>query len=139
MGFGQAVSSGFRNYATFSGRARRSEFWWWVLFTAIVSVVAQVLDLVLGLRIGGSSATVDAVNNSTFSFSFSSFGWITLVASLVLLLPSLAMQVRRLHDADHTGWWWWINVICCIGWIILLVFWLQPSTPGANRYGPQPV
>lgn len=138
MGFGQAVSSGFRNYATFSGRARRSEFWWWVLFTAIVSVVAQVLDFALGLRIGGSSATVDAVNNSTFTFSFSSAGWITLVAGLLLLLPSLAMQVRRLHDTDHTGWWWWINVICCIGWIVLLVFWLQPSTPGANRYGPQP-
>jgi len=52
------------------------------------------------------------------------------------VVASIALSVRRLHDADHTGWWWLIGWVPLIGWIIVLVFYLQPSTPGPNRYSP---
>lgn len=134
MGFGQAIRSGFSNYVTFSGRARRSEFWWWYLFTVIVGFVAQLLDGMLGLHVYHWTEKADGS-----IMVFQGVGWISLIVSLALLLPTLAMQVRRLHDTDRTGWWWWLWLLCCVGPIILIIFFLLPSTPGENRYGPQPV
>lgn len=72
------------------------------------------------------------------TFEGSSTGFIGLVASLVLLLPSLAVGVRRLHDTDRTGWWLLIGVVPIIGAIVLIVFFVLDSTPGANRFGPNP-
>ncbi|HET7900596.1 MAG TPA: DUF805 domain-containing protein [Candidatus Nanopelagicales bacterium] len=125
MGFGQAVSTCFQKYVDFSGRARRSEFWWWVLFTILVSVVASLADALLHLQItaNGTSATV---------------GWIGLVAGLFLLLPGLAVTFRRLHDTGRSGWWWLLSLLCCIGAILLWIFCLSDSAPGTNQYGPNP-
>jgi uncharacterized membrane protein YhaH (DUF805 family) len=125
MGFGQAVSTGFSKYATFSGRARRSEFWWWMLLLLIVSVVTNGLDLGLGLHItnNGSSAQI---------------GWVSTIVGLVLLLPTLAVTFRRLHDTSRSGWWWVLSLICCIGVILLWIFCLSDSEPGVNQYGPNP-
>lgn len=132
MGFGQAIKSGFSNYVTFSGRARRSEFWWWYLFTIIVGIVAQLIDGLLGLHVYRWTETADG---STMVFTGA--GWFTVLAFLVLFLPTLAMQIRRLHDTDRVGWWWWLNFLCCVGPIILIIFYILPSTPGDNRFGPQ--
>lgn len=114
MGFADAVRSALSKYVTFSGRARRSEFWWFALFSVIVYVVAAVLDAAMGSR------------------------FVSILASLALLLPSLAVTVRRLHDTGRSGWWVFIGIIPLIGTIALLVFECQDSQPGTNRHGLSP-
>jgi uncharacterized membrane protein YhaH (DUF805 family) len=119
MTFFEAISSGFRNYVGFSGRASRSEFWYWILFTVLVSIVTSIIDL-------------EVLSSSSIS-PFSSI-W-----SLVTFLPSLAMGVRRLHDTDRSGWWWLLSFIPLIGIIVLIVFWCSEGTRGPNRFGPDPL
>ena len=127
MGFGQAVSTCFSKYVDFSGRARRSEFWWWQLFVIIVSAIAAAIDNVAGLHIMTTSSSV----------SYSA-GWVQGVVTLAVLLPSIAVLFRRLHDTGRSGWWWLLSWVCCIGTILLWVFCLSDSNPGANQYGPNP-
>jgi uncharacterized membrane protein YhaH (DUF805 family) len=119
MTFFEAISSGFRNYVGFSGRASRSEFWYWILFTVLVSIVTSIIDL-------------EVLSSSSIS-PFSSI-W-----SLVTFLPSLAMGVRRLHDTDRSGWWWLLSFIPLIGIIVLIVFWCSEGTRGPNRFGLDPL
>lgn len=121
MSFSQAVSSGFANYATFSGRTPRSGYWWWVLFSVIMAVLASIVDNILG-----------------FSINDQKVGYISAVVGLVLLLPSIAVTFRRLHDIGRSGWWWLLSLLCFIGGIILFIFALQDSQPGTNQYGPNP-
>jgi uncharacterized membrane protein YhaH (DUF805 family) len=121
MSFGQAVSSGFSNYANFSGRSSRSAYWWWVLFSIIMSAAASIIDSMVGLSIADQN-----------------FGWLSLLVGLALLIPSIAVLFRRLHDTGRSGWWWLLSLICFIGAIILFIFCLLDSTPGDNQYGPNP-
>ncbi len=109
------------NYATFSGRARRSEFWWWYLVLVVIGVVSSFFDRILGSGIIGGS--VDLV-----------FGLI----GLALLLPSLAVTVRRLHDTGRSGWWLLIGLVPVVGQLILLFFCLLPSDRGPNQHGFAP-
>ena len=118
MTFSEAISSGFRNYVGFSGRASRSEFWYWILFTVLVSIVTSIIDL-------------EVLSSSVTPFSS--------IWSVVTLLPSLAMGVRRLRDTDRSGWWWLIAFIPLIGFIVLIVFWCFEGTRGSNRFGPDPL
>ena len=120
MSFPDAIRSAFSQYATFRGRARRSEYWWFSLFLLLVGIVASVLDSALGVDFEGSG------------------GPVSLLVNLAVLLPSLAVAVRRLHDIDRTGWWLLLALIPIVGWIVLLVFALQNGTPGPNRFGPSP-
>ncbi|MEZ5114991.1 MAG: DUF805 domain-containing protein [Candidatus Nanopelagicales bacterium] len=131
MGFGQAVSTCFRKYATFSGRAPRSEFWWFIVFYWILVVVTSIIDRLLGFKVYTGTLTINGVDYSTYTQT----GWVTSIAVLLMILPILAVSVRRLHDTDRTGWWWWIGIVCCIGWIVLLIFYLQEGTRGPNKYG----
>jgi uncharacterized membrane protein YhaH (DUF805 family) len=124
MGFGQAVSTVFSKYATFSGRARRSEYWWWYLFTILVTAIAFILDSVLKIN------TIEGAGGIKF-------GWLYLIVTLALVIPSLAVTFRRLHDAGHSGWWWLVILLCGFGGIILLIFALQDSKPD-NQWGPNP-
>ena len=118
MTFGEAVKSGFSNYVNFRGRASRSEYWWWALFTIVLAVGIQVVfGMVAGSETGATLANL---------------------ASLVLFLPSLAVGVRRLHDTDRSGLWMLIGLIPVIGIIVLIVFFVQIGTPGQNRFGPPP-
>jgi uncharacterized membrane protein YhaH (DUF805 family) len=114
MSFADAVSACLHKYATFSGRARRSEFWWFTLATVLVSIVGTALDQVVGSSL------------------------VSTVLTLALLLPSLAVSVRRLHDTGRTGWWCFIALVPLVGAIVLLVFDCQDSSPGHNVYGPSP-
>jgi uncharacterized membrane protein YhaH (DUF805 family) len=116
VSFGEAIRSGFDHYVKFEGRASRSAFWWWALFQFIVGVVAVILDAAI----------------------FGSLGVVYALTTLGLLLPSLSVAIRRLHDTDRTGWWLLIYLIPLIGFIVLLVFFLTDSDPGPNRYGPEP-
>jgi uncharacterized membrane protein YhaH (DUF805 family) len=110
-----------KKYAVFSGRARRMEYWYFVLFNVIVAFVLALIDALLGTTTGVSS-----------------FGLLSGLYSLAVLIPTLAVLVRRLHDIDRTGWWILINLIPLVGTIVLLVFALMPGTPGSNQYGPDP-
>ena len=113
MTFGEAVKSGFEHYAKFDGRASRPAYWWWVLFVVLVSIAANII----GLALDGISV-------------------ISGIVGLALLLPNLSVSIRRLHDTGRTGWWILIGLVPLIGWIVLLVFYLQPSDPGENQHGP---
>lgn len=114
MNFAEAVTSVFKQYAVFSGRARRSEYWWFILFNLILGVVVLLIDTAMGSMVLG------------------------LIVDLALLLPGLAVSVRRLHDTGRTGWWMLIALIPIVGLIILIVYQCQDSDPGANEYGPSP-
>jgi uncharacterized membrane protein YhaH (DUF805 family) len=114
VSFGAALSSCFNQYVGFSGRARRSEYWFFALFCFLAYVAATVLDAALGVRV------------------------LSVLTSLGLLLPSLAVGVRRLHDTDRTGWWLLIGLVPFAGAIVLLVFACLDSQPFPNRYGPSP-
>jgi|SRR5262245_11284877 len=121
MTFGEAVVSGLRNYINFSGRASRSEFWFFCLFSILTSLVGAIADLFL------------------YSASASEgLGPIQLITNLALLLPGLAMGVRRLHDVDRTGWWCLIT-LTIIGDIWLIIWWCTKGTAVRNRFGPDPL
>lgn len=115
MSFTQAIKTCFSKYVDFTGRAPRSELWWFVLFTFLVSIALSMVDAAL-LGSGGMPM-------------FSSL-W-----SLAVLLPSLAVGARRLHDTDRSGWWLLIGLIPLIGFIVLIVFYVQKGTEGQNRFG----
>jgi len=113
--FVDAIRSVLTQYAGFSGRARRSEYWWFYLFITIVNIVFGCLS-------GVAEAAV----------------FIGLIVSLALLLPTIAVSVRRLHDTNRSGWFMLLGLIPIVGGIILLIFFTQDSKPGPNRFGPNP-
>lgn len=127
MGFTDAVRTVFSNYATFSGRARRAEYWWFALFNVLASLALQILDLVIfgDYRMGhDAGAGLPNVLGGLFS--------------LAILLPSIAVWVRRLHDVGRSGWWWLLALIPVIGWIILFYWSVRRGDVGGNSFGPDP-
>lgn len=110
-----------KKYAVFSGRARRTEYWMFVLFNLLFSIIAAVIDNVAG------TTKKDDVTGLFYSL----FG-------LVTLMPSLAVTVRRLHDVGKSGWWMLIGLIPIVGSIWLIVLTATDSNPGDNEYGPNP-
>lgn len=168
MGFIDAVKSAFRKYVVFSGRAARSEYWWFFLFAMIGSIVAGILDLVLF----GSSVTTETSYSATTAFTP-----LNTLFSLAILLPSLSISVRRFHDLDRTGWWllaWLVPMVLvfivggvasvmadsttatdglfvilafivgallvALGMYIWMIVWFATEgTVGENRFGPDPV
>lgn len=104
MGFGEAIKHNFSHYVDFKGRAQRSQFWWWYLFIIIVNVVLGAIESAAGLQMG-KSATDVTVGDTVIPVVNQGAGLLTSVFSLVVLLPTLAVAVRRLHDTGRTGWW----------------------------------
>lgn len=141
MGFGAAISSGFRNYVGFSGRATRSEFWWWILFINLVSLVLYIIDSAAGLHITQNVDWNIDMNGTPQIITVPGMPLLSQLWSLAVLLPTIAMTMRRYHDAGHSGWWvlwnFLLTFVCCAGAIIALVFALQRSQ-GDNKYGPAP-
>jgi uncharacterized membrane protein YhaH (DUF805 family) len=114
----------YKRYADFQGRASRSEYWLFALFMWLVMIAASIVGDVLR-GIGGELLEM------VVFFPLGLF----LLASL---MPSLAVAFRRLHDTDRSAWWVLIGLIPFIGGIVLLIFYVLPSTPGPNRFGPAP-
>jgi uncharacterized membrane protein YhaH (DUF805 family) len=110
-----------KKYADFSGRARRREYWFFVLFNIIISIVLTVCDVVMG--------TYNAA---------ASIGILTGIYTLAVLIPGIAVSVRRLHDTGRSGWWLLIVLVPLVGAIVLLIFMLIDSQPGQNAYGSSP-
>ena len=119
-----------KKYADFAGRARRSEFWLFALFIFIVEIVYFILMGVTG-NMGPSGYGQMNGLGMALAGLFSLF-------ILGVLVPSLAVTVRRLHDTNRSGWWILIGLIPLIGGLVLLVFYLLPGTTGPNKFGPDP-
>lgn len=105
----------------FSGRSRRTEYWMFVLLNILVAIAIALVDLMLG-----------TVDEQTKTGTFSTF------YSFIVILPTLALTVRRLHDTGRTGWWVLISLIPVLGVIVLLVFMALDGEPGNNDYGANP-
>jgi len=120
MGFKDAISYCFRNYVGFSGRAARSEYWYWVLFILLLQIVAWLIDMTL------------------FGFNTTGVNPIGVIVSLATFLPTLAVSARRLHDIDRSGWWA-LLIFTVIGYIVLLYWACLRGTVGANSFGPDPL
>lgn len=126
MGFAEAVKSFWSNYATFKGRARRSEYWFIQLFLIITNVAVAAIDLAL-------------MNGDVDRFIANGGGGIVgLVWILVTIVPALAVLFRRLHDTGKSGWWVLMGFVPFAGAIVLFVFTVLDSTPAENKYGLSP-
>ena len=115
MSFMEAVKKCLSGYVDFQGRAPRSEYWWFYLFYFVTYVVAIAIDAV---------ATA---------------GILSVVVTLALFLPLLAVSIRRLHDGGRSGWWILISLIPFVGVLVLLYFMIMKGTEGPNDWGPDPV
>lgn len=114
-----------KKYATFSGRARRKEYWMFMLLNFIFLLLTINLDFI--------------ILDSTFILEDgSTMGIVSLIYSFAIILPSLAVTVRRLHDIGKSGWWMFITLVPLIGGLWLLIYELTNSQPGENIYGPNP-
>ncbi|MEP3227177.1 MAG: DUF805 domain-containing protein [Parasphingorhabdus sp.] len=109
-----------KRYAEFNGRSRRKEYWMFFLFSFLVGLVATLLDVVV------------------LGFSVEDNGPVNAVMSLALLVPSLAVGVRRLHDTDRSAWWLLLIFVPILGWIMLLIFFCSNGDSGTNGYGVDP-
>lgn len=103
------------HYFDFNGRARRAEFWWFILVVMVISIVLNVLDSMvhLGGILGG-------------------------LFSLAILLPELGVMVRRLHDTNRSGWWLFIALVPLVGIVLLIIWYAAEGTKGSNTYGADP-
>ena len=127
MSITEAVASVLGKYATFSGRAPRSEYWWWVLAVFLALTVAGIIDgAVIAPALGFPAFAMEAGQP------------LSALVSLAVFLPGLAVAVRRLHDTGRSGWWLLIVLVPLIGGLVLLWFLVQPSQPGDNRFGRNP-
>jgi uncharacterized membrane protein YhaH (DUF805 family) len=121
VGFVDAIKLAFRQYVVWRGRATRSEYWYFFLFSILYYIVAFILTLVLAHMAPVVGAVV---------------GGLLLLGELALILPTLSVLVRRLHDTDRSGGWYWISLIPGVGTIVLIVLLCEAGTPGPNRFGP---
>lgn len=126
-----------RRYARFSGRSRPKEYWMFVLFLLIGFIILSVVETMLGLT------TTDRWFQRGPWWASAGYatrgGPLTGLFALAMLIPNLAVSVRRLHDGDRSGWWLLIVVFPFIGSIVLLLFLIMGGTRGPNRFGPDPV
>lgn len=121
-----------RRYADFNGRSRRKEYW---MFTLFLVIVYLVLALVVGGVVGGAAAA----GGETAAGIFGGIsGILIIIFALAIIVPSIAVQVRRFHDQDKSGWFVLLGLIPFVGGIIVLVFMCMEGTRGPNQYGPDP-
>ena len=118
IGFGQAIKLGFNRYVDFSGRSSRAEIWWWTLFLVLVSIVLNIVDIAI----------------------IKTPGLTQLIFVLAIILPSLAIGIRRLHDIDKSGWWILLHFVpFFIGSIVLVILACKRGSDEENKYGPSPL
>ena len=110
----------WKNYVNFQGRARRKAYWMFILFNLIALVVLSFIESAIGLS--GQNG----------------YGILTGLYTLAIILPLIALAVRRLHDTGRSGWWILIGLVPLVGPIVLIVFYVTDSQPGSNEYGPNP-
>ena len=109
-----------KNYFGFGGRARRKEYWMFVLVNIIFTFVLGILDRMLGWERAGGE------------------GILTTIYGVLVFIPWWAVQLRRLHDTDRSAWWLLVLLIPIVGWLVIIIFNCQNGTPGSNRFGADP-
>ncbi len=128
MGFVDAVKNALmNNYANFSGRASRSEYWWFTLFNVIAAVIASVIDGVIGITL------IETVPGTGIGY-----GPFYLLFGLAVLVPSLSLSFRRFHDIGKSAWFILIALIPCVGFILIIVWMCTDGEPEPNAYGAVP-
>jgi uncharacterized membrane protein YhaH (DUF805 family) len=135
MSFIDAIKVAFRKYADFNGRATRSEFWWFYLFTALVLSAGYLVQVFISLTqlVLRDNYVTAFVGLLSFVISMGMLG-----VGIALMIPLLAVGCRRLHDRGQSGWLQLLLLVPC-GSIALIVLWILEGTPGPNPYGPRPV
>ncbi len=119
-----------KKYCDFNGRASRSEFWWYFLGYIVIS---YAWSFIIGMITGASvMAGMDG------EFHFSALQLLSYIPTIALFLPTYAVGARRLHDIGKSGWWQLLVFVCCIGFLVLIYFWVQEGDKGDNEYGPAP-
>ena len=117
-----------KKYAVFGGRSRRAEYWYFLLFSALIGIA---LGLIEGMLAGGDGIAEDTLPNPMDNI-------LSTIYSLAILIPSISVTTRRLHDVDKSGWWQLLHFILFIGSIVILIWMLKPGTTGSNRFGDDP-
>ena len=121
MGFADAVNNAIMyNYGNFTGRASRSEYWWFLLFVSIFDMITTFADTII------------------FGTPAAEWGPLFWIGTLVMIVPLLSIEVRRLHDTGRSGWWILISLIPCIGVIVLFVWCVLEGNTNVNSYGDVP-
>jgi uncharacterized membrane protein YhaH (DUF805 family) len=131
IGFGGAVARGFKKYATFAGRASRSEYWWWALFTFITYLVLGLATYALGIATSRDGGRTPGLLALPLIILFAVF-------FLGIIVPTLALTVRRLHDAGYSGLFALLLLVPYVGSLIIMIFALLPSSPAGAKYDPIP-
>lgn len=126
MGFITAIKTCMGKYATFRGRASRSEYWYFTLFMAILNLIAVIITV----------AMLGMVSGLLYLIVFLT---VSLILNTPLFLPSLAVSIRRLHDLDKSGWWVLVILIPVLGFLILAWWGCRRGTEGQNMYGSDPL
>ncbi|WP_342591901.1 DUF805 domain-containing protein [Jiella sonneratiae] len=126
----------YQRYFQFSGRARRKEYWLYMLLFYVAMFVLAFVDSAIGL--GGETQTAVDTTNGFSASANAEGGILTGIWAILNIVPLLSCAVRRLHDTDRTGWWVFITIIPLIGSIWFLVLMCLDGTPGRNRFGPDP-
>ena len=117
MDFQTSIKTCFSKYADFSGRALRSEFWWFVLFSILGGIVTTIIDIMI------------------LGYSIESYGPVNIIFSVVLILPAIAVTARRLHDVNRSGWWQLIE-LTIIGILLIIIWNATEGEKKKNKYGP---
>ncbi|MFB2580883.1 DUF805 domain-containing protein [Herbiconiux sp. P15] len=128
--FGAAVARFWKKYATFTGRASRSEYWWWYLVSISIAIVFNILS---SLGTGGYGLQPDA-DSALPRIALLAVWVIWGIWALATFVPGLALTARRLHDTDHSAWWILIVLVPLVGPIVLLVFLLSAPVPAGKRF-----
>ncbi len=108
-------------YVEFNGRARRAEFWWFILFVFVVSTILSLIDMAL------------------FEGVLQDIGPLSAIFTLITLIPAIAVTARRLHDVGRSGWWQLLFLLPVIGFLVILFWAVQKGTDGPNDYGRDPL
>ena len=146
MTFGESIKSCLNGYVKFDGRAPRSEYWWFFLFTVLGGIVLSLIDGVLGTTIGYNQIIAGKIVHQEI-------GIIDALFQLAMLVQAIAVSVRRLQDTDRSGWFFLLILtpivgaffgdigllVSFVGWIVLLVFFVQRGDSGSNRFGYDPL
>ncbi len=123
-----------RRFADFRGRSDRSEFWLFMLFLTVAWLILAVIDQALGF--GRMDRSWEAYNWGLVGIADWNGGFLSVIFWLGMLIPSMAVAVRRLHDANHSGAWLLLFFVPVIGWLVLLIFYTQATWPVVNKWGP---
>ena len=126
LSMGEAVANVFKNYANFKGRARRSEYWWFLVFNSLVSIFLNCII----------QPIANSNSNSMFLVCLALFLYLAYLVGMII--PAWAVTVRRLHDIGKSGWWWLIALIPIVGSLVLLVWSCQDSAVCESKYGSSP-